>query len=87
MTGSARLRPSLGVCRLRVVRQVSVGVPFGGVGMDRDSPTFDEGLDAYCVGASRSACPYLPETPERQDWLRGWDEAEAIDFEDRWDPH
>jgi ribosome modulation factor len=55
--------------------------------MDTDNPTFDEGLDAYCVGASRNACPYLPETPEHDDWLRGWDEAEALDFEDRKDPH
>jgi ribosome modulation factor len=51
--------------------------------MERESKAVDEGIDAYCCGVSRNACPYKPGTPERDDWLHGWDEAEAIDFEDR----
>jgi ribosome modulation factor len=53
--------------------------------MLRDSKTIDEGIDAYCAGIPRSACPYKPDTPEHTDWLSGWDEAEAIDFEQRYD--
>ena len=49
----------------------------------QDRKTVDEGVDAFCSGVSRNACPYGPDTLERVDWLRGWDEAEAIDFEDR----
>ena len=39
----------------------------------------DEGIDAYCKGVPRSACPYAPGTPQHRDWLCGWDEAEEID--------
>ena len=42
----------------------------------------DEGIDAYCRGVPRSDCPYAPGTPEHRDWLCGWDEAEALDFEE-----
>lgn len=42
-----------------------------------------EGTDAYCDGLSRNSCPYVPGTPEHRDWLCGWDEAEALDFERR----
>lgn len=47
-----------------------------------DNSAFDEGLDAYCLRIPRNACPHAPGTPEHHDWLRGWDEAEAIDRED-----
>ena len=50
--------------------------------MEPDSPAFDEGLDAYCMGVSRDGCPYAPGTPKHLEWLRGWDEAEALDFEE-----
>jgi ribosome modulation factor len=50
--------------------------------MPEDSKAVDEGVDAFCAGLPRNACPYEPGTPERSDWLRGWDEAEEIDFED-----
>ena len=46
----------------------------------------DEGIDAYCARVSRDACPYRPGTPEHRDWLCGWDDAEAIDFEQRKNP-
>ena len=49
--------------------------------MQRERETVDEGIDAYCQGVGRSACPYALGTPEHCDWLRGWDEAEEIDFE------
>src|SRR5262245_11182158 len=52
------------------------------IGMEPDSPAFGEGLDAYCRGVPRAACPYAPGAPQHDDWLRGWDEAEAIDFEE-----
>ena len=42
-----------------------------------DSDAVDEGADAYCAGVSRRDCPHQ----NRIDWLRGWDEAERIDFE------
>jgi len=47
----------------------------------------DEGIDAYCQGVPRSACPYAPGTPEHRDWLYGWDEAEALDFEEYGERH
>ena len=40
---------------------------------------FDEGTDAYCTGASRSACPYPPDTAEHLEWMRGWSDAALID--------
>ena len=49
--------------------------------MQRESNAVDEGIDAYCQSVSRNACPYAPGTREREDWLRGWDEAEELDFE------
>jgi ribosome modulation factor len=42
----------------------------------------DEGFDAFCAGLPRSACPYAPATAEYQAWTSGWDDAEAVDFED-----
>ena len=50
--------------------------------MQRDSNAVDEGIDAYCQSVSRNACPYAPGTREREDWLRGWDEAEELDFQE-----
>ena len=29
----------------------------------------------------------LQVTPQHRDWLCGWDEAEALDFEDQKNPH
>lgn len=48
----------------------------------RDSKAVEDGVDAYCLGVSRNACPYAPESGEHCDWLRGWDEAEEMDFEE-----
>ena len=42
----------------------------------------EQGIDAYCKGVPRSACPYAPGTPEHRDWLCGWDEAAEIDREE-----
>ena len=42
----------------------------------------DQGIDAYCKGLPRVACPYEPDTLEYRDWLCGWDEAEEIDAEE-----
>ena len=46
----------------------------------------DEGFDAYCAGFSRYACPYAPWIKEYYDWLTGWDEAQAIAFEEGKNP-
>ena len=46
----------------------------------------DEGIDAYCQVVLRY-CPYAPGTPEHRDWLCGWDEAEAVDFEEYGERH
>ena len=51
----------------------------------RDDTAIDEGIDAYCMGVGRSACPHKPGSQRHRDWLLGWDEAEAIDFEQRYD--
>ena len=32
----------------------------------------DEGIDAFCQGIPRAACPYAPGTPKHRDWLCGW---------------
>jgi ribosome modulation factor len=48
-----------------------------------DMEHVDEGVDAYCIGTPRHGCPYEPGTQEHHDWLRGWDEAEEVDFEER----
>ena len=47
-----------------------------------DTKAVDEGVDAFCAGLCRHACPYDPGTVEHLDWMRGWDEAEAADFEE-----
>jgi ribosome modulation factor len=53
---------------------------------DLSSKALDEGIDAYCLGVPRGACPYRPSTKEYYDWLIGWDEAEELDFEETKDP-
>jgi len=50
--------------------------------MEPERNDFDEGIDAYCAYLGRNACPYQPGTSEGDEWLRGWDEAEEIDFEE-----
>ena len=50
--------------------------------MPIDTKAVDEGVDAYCAGIPRQACPYEPGTAEYRDWTRGWDEAEEADFEE-----
>jgi len=50
-------------------------------GASMDSDEVDEGADAYCAAVSRRDCPHPLGTQDRIDWLRGWDEAERIDFE------
>ena len=47
-----------------------------------DSDEVDEGADAYCAAVSRRDCPHPLGTQDRIDWLRGWDEAEEIDFQE-----
>ena len=37
-------------------------------------------------GVPRQECPYPPSTQEYYDWLIGWDDAEAIDFEEEKNP-
>jgi hypothetical protein len=51
--------------------------------MEPDSPAFEEGLDACCLRVPRNACPYKPGTSGHLDWLEGWGEAEAIDFDEQ----
>ena len=46
----------------------------------------DEGFDAYHAGVSRYACPYSPWFKEYYDWLAGWDQAQAIVFEEGKNP-
>lgn len=43
----------------------------------------EEGVDAYCMGSRRSDCPYNPGTVAHAEWLFGWDQAEAIDIDDK----
>ena len=43
----------------------------------------EEGVDAYCSGQTRTACPYEPGTNEHSQWTRGWYEAEDVDLADR----
>ena len=50
--------------------------------IDLTSKAVDEGIDAYCTDVPRGDCPYRPWVKEYYDWLSGWDEAEAIDFEE-----
>jgi ribosome modulation factor len=47
-----------------------------------DNNAVDEGVDAYCEGIPRDACPYDAGTQDHFDWLRGWDKAEELDFEE-----
>jgi len=47
-----------------------------------DSKAVDEGVDAYCAGIPRNACPYQSGTQDHIDWLGGWDKAEELDFEE-----
>jgi hypothetical protein len=47
-----------------------------------DTKAVDEGVDAFCAGIPRNACAYEPGAAEHLDWMRGWDEAEAVDFEE-----
>ena len=47
-----------------------------------DTRAVDEGVDAYCASIPRRACPYELGTAGYLDWMRGWDEAEAADFEE-----
>ncbi|WP_371818671.1 Rmf/CrpP family protein [Aminobacter sp. MDW-2] len=41
-----------------------------------------EGLDAYCRGIARDACPYCTQSDIGKAWLRGWDDAAWIDLEE-----
>jgi len=36
--------------------------------MERDSKAVEEGVDAYCLGVARDACPYDPASQEHLDW-------------------
>ena len=61
--------------------------PLTKVAMERESKAVEEGIDAYCLGVPRHACPYPPSTKAYYDWLVGWDEAEAIEFEEEKNQH
>lgn len=47
-----------------------------------DLTPYEDGLGAYAFGQGRDACPWLPETDECVDWLRGWDDACKKEFPD-----
>jgi ribosome modulation factor len=51
-----------------------------------DTKAIEEGIDAYCQGVRREACPYPAATREHHDWLMGWEEAAKIDREDHPNP-
>ena len=36
---------------------------------------YNEGVDSFNQGWPREDCPYPPDSDERSEWLRGWDDA------------
>jgi ribosome modulation factor len=46
-----------------------------------ETKAVNEGVNAYRAGIPRDACPYDGGTQDHIDWLRGWDKAEELDFE------
>jgi ribosome modulation factor len=34
-----------------------------------------EGADSWLQGLPRENCPYPPDAIEREEWLKGWDQA------------
>ncbi|WP_210526979.1 ribosome modulation factor [Rubellimicrobium arenae] len=38
----------------------------------------EEGREACERGVPRADCPYPADSPERQGWIEGWDEAEEV---------
>ncbi len=36
---------------------------------------FSEGVDSYIRGLPCEDCPYPPDSTERDEWLKGWDNA------------
>jgi ribosome modulation factor len=44
-----------------------------------DLTPYQDGYEALVYGVGRDACPWLPETDECVDWLRGWDDAHQED--------
>ena len=47
-----------------------------------DTKAVEEGVDAYRAGIPRDAGPYDAGTPDHMDWLRGWEKAEEMEFEE-----
>jgi ribosome modulation factor len=41
------------------------------------SSIYSAGADSFAQGWKREDCPYPPDAGEREEWLRGWDEAAA----------
>ena len=46
---------------------------------DTDSPgsTFTEGYESGRTGGPRTGSPYAADSPEAEQWLKGWDEGSA----------
>ncbi len=36
---------------------------------------YQEGVDSFTQGWPRDNCPYPPDSEDREDWLRGWNDA------------
>ena len=36
---------------------------------------YQEGFDSFDHGLPRDNCPYPPDSEDREDWLRGWNDA------------
>jgi ribosome modulation factor len=47
-----------------------------------DTKAVEEGTEAYSAAIPRDACPYPPGTQDHVDWLRGWEKAEEMEFEE-----
>ena len=39
------------------------------------SGVYHEGFDSFDQGLPRDNCPYPPDSEDREDWLRGWNDA------------
>jgi ribosome modulation factor len=46
---------------------------------EADEPTgiASEGADSFLQDIPRENCPYPPDSDDREEWLKGWDQAAA----------
>jgi ribosome modulation factor len=44
---------------------------------DLPEGVYAEGRASFAQGWPRQDCPYPPDADEREEWLRGWDDAAA----------